>query len=194
MNKRKLDKAFSRVHRFVKSGPFYIGTCNQEVVTGYCLDAAPSCSYIWRFALPAYDNIEFLHLSLGGRIASYSKDEGVQEADLIELLNSDWCLLSGLQDSESLIRYIDREMFSGTYALWTRYLVHIWRKEFNAAETMHNNDGIAQKFAEMRAISGSFEELSKIIDTGSWQATIERLSEWSHKTASTFCKGMVNSN
>ncbi len=70
MNKKAAAKVLSSLPGFRKLGSFYIGTCNQEVISGYALDAPPGGVYISRFVLPAYDHIDFLHCKHAGKCVS----------------------------------------------------------------------------------------------------------------------------
>src|SRR4051812_44462414 len=95
---------------FKRIGSFYVGMCNSEVVSGYALDAPPSATSVWRFVLPAFDKIEFLHMSLGKRIAVYVSDDVSDisdEKNLDHLLKNDWEEFSDVRDARSLLIYVE---------------------------------------------------------------------------------------
>lgn len=189
MNKNDAAKALTRMTGFKKSGSFYIGTCNDSVIAGYGLDAPPGAIYIWRFALPSYDNIEFLHFGLGKRILTLPQgSSGVGEkVDFANFLLRDWSTFSEVNDCERLIGYINAEELAGAYALWARFLTHIRCKEFTAAGLLWDNANVAKKFAELKAISTQFAALSKARDRGGWERCSLLLDEWHRKTMAAFC-------
>lgn len=57
-------------------GNFLIAFHARDVISGFTLDPAPSSTYIWTFVIPTYDDLPYLHMSLGQRIASAEVDKG----------------------------------------------------------------------------------------------------------------------
>src|SRR5215471_3046251 len=96
MNKTDAAKMLANLPGFKKRGQFYIGTCNGSVISGYALDAPVGSVYIWRFVLPSYDDVEFLHLSLGRRIIASTAigHEDTNPIRVSETLRRDWSALS----------------------------------------------------------------------------------------------------
>jgi hypothetical protein len=187
MKKNAVAKALADMPGFIKRGSFYVGTCNDSVIAGYSLDAPPSAVYVWRFLIPAYDNVEFLHMSLGKRILTLpqSSEEGIVE--LSESVQRDWSDFSKVTDCGSLIKYLDVEQLASPYALWVRYLTHIQCKEFDAAERLNADASVAKKLSELQAISKSLAELSEVRSSGGWESCSALLDEWRRKTKAAFC-------
>ena len=186
MKKNAVDKTLKNVVGPKKSGSFYLGVCNDSVISGYCIDAPPSAIYICRFILPSYDNIEFLHLSLGKRLLTVPQTGSEESFDLSDFLRRDWSEFSRINDSESLLRYIDAEQLDGTYSLWARYLTLVRRNDFSAAEELLGA-GAAKSFSELRAISQNFAELSDAKNRSGWDGCSALLSRWLQKTKATYC-------
>ena len=188
MKKSAVARILANLASFKKNGSYYVGTCNENVITGYGLDAPPSAIYITRFALPCYDDIEFLHFGLGERILTLPMgDDAVSESELAEFLRRDWSLFSAVNDCKSLIEYIDLEGFVGTYALWVRYLTHIRCGEFEAASRFVEGTEVARKFSEAQTIPTLFAQLSEAKSRGGWEACQALLDEWQRKTKATYC-------
>lgn len=189
MNKKKISNILSGIMGFKKRGDFYIGNCNDSVISGYSLDVPPSAIYICRFALPAYDNVEFLHMALGKRIVALPKNGKASEKnlDLSDFLRRDWSLFSKVDSCESLIEYINAERLESTYALWVRYLTCIRRKEFEAAERLDAENDVTSKFLELRVISKHFANLSEARKQGGWEACSALIDDWSRKTTMALC-------
>jgi hypothetical protein len=188
MNKNVVSKTLAKMPGFKKSGSFYIGTCNDNVIAGYGLDAPPSAVYIWKFALPSYDDVEFLHFGLGKRILTLPQgNDTAGDIDLSDFLQRDWSAFFKVNDCESLIRYIDVEKLGGTYALWARYLTDIRCKDFDAAERLQGDAGVAKKFSELQAISKQFADLSEVRNRRGWEGCSALLDEWQRKTRAAYC-------
>ena len=114
MKKAAAERVLAKLPGFRKAGAFYIGICNPDVIAGYALDAPPGSVCVWRFVLPAFDRVEFLHLSLARRVAEYFADQEVAAApgaDLQSVLQDDWAQVSLIRDAASLATYLKK---SGT--------------------------------------------------------------------------------
>lgn len=187
MKKEAIARVLTDKLGFKKKGAFYIGTCNDWVIAGYGLDAAPSATYITKFAVPAYDNIEFMHFGLGKRILTLPSSGAAKEGvDLVDFLRRDWSDFSKIEDCESLIRFIDAEKLVGVYALWARYLTYIQCKNFDAAERLCDAS-VAMSFAQLQAISKHFAALSEAKSQGGWEGCLLLLDGWRQKTKAAYC-------
>jgi hypothetical protein len=184
MRKKNVAKILHNLPGFSRKGLFFLGTCNDEVIGGYCLDAQPNNIYIWKFVLPSYDNLDFLHLSLGKRILTFPHDEDKagEDAHIQDFLRRDWSELCRVNNSESLIGYMNSEGLDGTYAAWVRFLTHIHLREFSTAEQIYRGVGVAEKFSALRAISQSFKELSEAEKRGGWESCLVLLDVWVSNT------------
>lgn len=189
MNKKQIEIILSGAMGFKKRGNFYIGVCNDSVVSGYSLDVTPDAIYIWRFVLPSYDNVEFLHMTLGKRIITLPKRGEVsgEKVDLSSFLRRDWSSFSEVDSCEDLIKYIDVEGLESTYALWVKYLTHIRCKDFEAAERLNAENDATTKFLELQVISKHFADLSEARKRGGMETYSTLLDEWKRKTTTTFC-------
>jgi hypothetical protein len=188
MKKNAITKILLNTLGLKKKGAFFIGTCNDSVIAGYGLDEAPSATYIVRFALPSYDNVEFLHFGLGERMLTLpTGNDMVGDVNLSDFLQRDWSTFSKVNDCGSLIKYLDEEKVEGTYALWTRYLTHIRCGDFDAAERLYGDEGVAKKLSELQAISKSFAELIEVKSRSGWEDCLALLDEWRRKTKAAFC-------
>ena len=189
MKKDAIAKMLTSKLGLKKRGAFYLGTCNDSVIAGYGLDAAPSATYITRFAVPSYDDVEFLHFGLGKRVLTLPNNGDAARKNVypLDFLQRDWSDFSKVADCESLIKYIDFEKLEGTYALWARYLTHIQCGRFGAAERLHNDPSVAKKFSELRAISKHFADLSEAKSRGDWEGCFALLDRWRRKTKAAYC-------
>jgi len=187
MNKGAVANVLARVGALKRNGSFYIGTCNDAVIAGYALDAPPSAIYIWKFVLPTYDDIEFLHLSLGRRIMTLTQTDGTNPEELDGFIRRDWRQFSEVSNVENLVDYIETEGFEGTYADWVRYLTHIKQQEFDLAERLHGNAQATKRFSELQTISKQFHALLRAKELEGWEGCASLLDEWVKKTKATFC-------
>lgn len=62
---------------------FYIPPVD-HILCGFVFERAKYASYIWRFAFPLFDKVEFLHLGFGERLASIEKTSSQEEVSLRE--------------------------------------------------------------------------------------------------------------
>lgn len=185
MRKKAVAHVLAKMPGFKVRGAYYFGTCNEEVMAGYCIDAPPSCIRIWRFALPMYDEIDFLNLSLGKVVLDLDNDDS-KGPDLLDIMKHDWADFSHVTDAGSLRKYLDDKQILGTSALWTRYLIHIWCKDFDAAGRFHDDPVVVKKFLEFPRISTRFTDLSEIRNQSGWEGCLTRLEEWRQKTKITY--------
>ncbi|MFT4046602.1 MAG: hypothetical protein QM661_07875 [Solimonas sp.] len=188
MKKSAVDRKLARLPGFKKKDGFYFGTCNDDVMAGYCIDAPPSCIYICRFVIPTYDDIDFMHMSLGGRILNLPRNDSNNESiDIAGFLRQDWSEFSKLSDRKHLIAYLDREGFQGVYALWTRYITHIRNRDFKSAEQLENAEGVREKFLGMPAVAKNLASLSQAKAKDGWEGCYIQLGAWLNKTKETYC-------
>jgi hypothetical protein len=190
--RRTVDKLMKGIG-LRRTGHYYIGTFNQDVITGYCLDKPPLNAYVWRFALPAYDSIDFLHLALGERILHFTKGGNVPDetSDPAALLQRDWARFSQVQDCSSLIGYIDRLGFGGPYTPWTRLITHVRCREFDAAERISTDAEIMEDIASLRAIERGFAELTETRRQQGWEGCASLLDKWQQQTREKFLSGRI---
>lgn len=188
MNKKAVAKVLSSLPGFRTVGPYYIGTCNREVIAGYALDAPPGGVYISRFILPAYDRIEFLHMGLGKRIAQFSRNEAASDsADLDLLLKNDWQDFSNACDCRSLIAYLDREQVVGDYCQWTRYLTYASVGDLESAGRLELQWKYSPGAPRLQLIAQNMKEVLEVKNQSGWIGVQELLAKWSEHTVTKFC-------
>jgi hypothetical protein len=188
VNKKSVAKVLSSLPGFKNAGGFYFGICNREVISGYVLDAPPGGLYIWRFILPIYDRIDFLHMALGKRIAQFSPNETASSpTDVALLLKHDWEGFSNVRDCQSLLAYLDREQLEGDYSQWARYLTHIRCGELGAADRMENR-WQSSGFPRVQLVVQSMQMVLDAKGRSGWNGVQELLTEWSERTVEKFCQ------
>jgi hypothetical protein len=182
MKKSAIAKLLVRSMGFTKvEGSHYFGTCTADVLAGYALDSPPGGTYVTKFALPLYDDISFLHLSLGDRIARSESDDGEDGEKLLAVLLQDWKDFSKVRDCESLVSYIDTAGIAGTYAIWTRYLSCIWKKDFNSAEQLMRSGKFLETLWGIPDVFLNFCELDSLRTEVGWEACHVLLRAWQYK-------------
>ncbi len=189
MNERAVAKVLSSLPGFRKLGSFYIGTCNQEVISGYALDAPPGGVYISRFILPAYDRIDFLHLSLGERIAQFPRNKAASDStDLGLLLKKDWQDFSNARDCRSLMAYLDREQIVGDYCQWTRYLTYTRVGDLESASRLELQWQSSSGSPRLQLVAQNMKAVLEVKGRSGWPGVHELLTKWSEHTATKFCQ------
>jgi hypothetical protein len=188
VNKRAVASVLSRLPGFRTLAPYYIGSCNREVIAGYALDAPPGGLYISRFVLPAYDRISFLHLSLGKRIAQFPRSEDASSvADLYHQLISDWDGFSKTRDCKSLAAYLDREQVEGDYCQWARYLTYVKSGDFESALRLESRLSSSHS-QRAPLVAQNFQMALETKTQSGWGGLQELLAKWSELTVAKFCK------
>jgi len=188
VSKRAILKIFSSIRAFRSFGPFYIGICNEEVVSGYVLDAPPDGVSIWRFILPAYDRIEFLHMGLGKRIAEFfDADRAPVSSELELMLKNDWETFSKAQDARSLVHYLDSEKVDGDYCEWAKFLTCVRLGELEIASTYETQWRHSPHFPRVQLIEHNLKLVHEAKERTGWNGVQELLSDWSKQTVEKFC-------
>jgi hypothetical protein len=189
VNKKAAAKVLSSLPGFRKLGSFYIGTCNQEVISGYALDAPPGGVYISRFILPAYDRIDFLHMGLGKRIAQFLRHGAASDStDLDLLLKNDWQDFSSAYDCRSLMAYLDREKVVGDYCQWTRYLTYARVGDLESAGRLELQWQSSPGSSRVRLVAQNMQVVLEAKGRSGWNGVQELLAEWSERTVAKFCQ------
>ena len=189
MNKQAIAKVLSSLPGFRKLGSFYIGACNQEVISGYALDSPPGGVYVWRFILPAYDRIDFLHMSLGERIAQFPQNRAASDStDLDLLLKNDWQDFSNARDCRSLMAYLDRERVVGDYCQWTRYLTYAKVGDLESADRLELQWQSALGSLRLQLVAQNMKAVLEVKGRSGWSGVQELLTEWSEHTVKKFCQ------
>lgn len=189
MSKKAVARMLSALSGFRTLGSFYIGTCNQEVLSGYALDAPPGGIYIWRFILPAYDRLKFPHMSLGKRIAQFPLDKVSSESAGLELLlKNDWNEFSNVHDCQSLMTYLDREQVQGDYCEWTRYITYVRIGDLESARRVESQWQSSSGSPRIQLVAQNLELVLKVKERSGWSGVQGLLIEWSEQNISKFCE------
>jgi hypothetical protein len=171
--KRRIRSAAKRLG-FYNAGNFLIGRKTKDIVSGFAIDAAPGAVYVWTFILPRFDEISFLHMSLGERVidlsaSDYSVEDGLKNA---------WKALADVAGAERLIDYLDGHDIRGEYATWVRFICLIRLGRTEEAERMLEVIGSICVDSAPR----KFKELQDARKYGGWLAAQELLDDWSCRT------------
>jgi hypothetical protein len=169
---------------FRKIGSYYIGRCNSDIISGYCLEVTINVAYVWRFILPAYDKLESLHLALGDRFSRVqlkSADPEPRQAVTREML-SDWESLSRMMDRRALLADIDERGVSGIYPIWVRFLTQIRDRNYIDAESTLRGLDEARQFSKLPVIAENYKRLTEVRRLAGWEGCSEMLTRWSKET------------
>lgn len=171
--KRRIRSAAKRLG-FYNAGNFLIGKNTNDIVSGFAIDATPRVVYVWTFILPRFDDISFLHMSLGERVIDLSaSDYPIEDG-----LRNAWKALADIASAGQLISYLDGHNISGEYAIWTRFLCLIRLGKTDEAERM------LELVAPLSVDSApsKLKELQGVRQYGGWSAVQDMLGDWSCRT------------
>lgn len=111
-------------------GNFLIALHTADVVSGIAIDAPPSSIYLWTFVLPTYDDLSFLHMSFGHRVATcagsgrcFSEAYAVYSRKML-----------GVASAKDLVAYLDAESIQGDNGMWVRIISHVRAGDLPSAE------------------------------------------------------------
>lgn len=190
MKKESVARVIAKLPGFRKRGPFFVGTCNDNVIAGYSIDAPPSHTYVWRFVLPSYDRNEFLHMALGKRVVALPRvddQNGPDAASLSAILVEDWAHLKDVREAGDLLSYIEKEDLEGEYVGWTKYLTYIKQGRFEEAETLGEGLRSDPSFPRVALVANNLKSLSESMSKAGWDGAQHLLAEWGRETTATFC-------
>lgn len=173
MEKRRIKKAAKKLG-FYEKGDFLIRYRSRDVVSGLVIDRAPSSIYIWTFLLPAFDDIEFMHMSLGSRVSNIS----VADDQIDKCLDDAWDGISPIKDAEQLMMYLDAHGGCGEYGEWVRFICRIRLGKFDEAEQMLD----AVRGLKSASIPQKLSQIEEAHSRGGWRAVQDLMVEWSSRT------------
>lgn len=172
--KREAKKMGLRV-----KGNFLIAVHTKDVVSGIAIDAPPSSIYLWTFVLPTYDDLSFLHMSYGHRVATCAGSEHC----LSEAYDVYSRRVRGVDTAKDLVAYLDKENIQGDNGIWVRLISHIRSGDLLAAETT------LKKLSAMPMHKETERKLS-ILETsfsgGGLLAAQDILEDWERNSAKLF--------
>jgi len=157
-------------------GNFLIAFHTRDVISGFTLDPAPSSTYIWTFVVPTYDDLSFLHMSLGQRIASAEEDKdffcGVYKAHAEKL--------EAVKTAADLLIYVDGLDFTSDYSEWIKYISAIRLGDFVAADaTLERLLNLPKSDLVQRKLDAILSSLRNGGESGAQ----DLLESWSRQTA-----------
>ncbi|WP_141137972.1 hypothetical protein [Stenotrophomonas sp. CC120222-04] len=156
-------------------GNFLIAFHTRDVISGFTLDPAPSSTYIWTFVIPTYDDLPYLHMSLGQRIASAELDKaffcGMHEAYAKKL--------ETVRTAADLLLYVDSLDFTSDYSEWVKYISAIRLGDFVAADATLKT---LLKLPMSNAIQSRLDAIRSVLKNGGESGAQHLLETWSVQT------------
>jgi hypothetical protein len=170
LHRRRIQSTAKKIG-FGALGNFLIGARTRDIVSGVAIDATPSSTYMWTFLLPAFDDLEFLHMSLGRRMFSLDTEGQPLEQQLIQA----WASIAPITDAKGLLSYVVAEGMGGEYAEWVRFICLVRLGNFKRAESL------LPRVAQLQSadIPRKLEELDAARSIGGWSAVRAVLNDWS---------------
>lgn len=159
---------------FIPKGKFIFGRAGPDIISGLAIDSPPRTTYVWSFVLPRYDDIDFLHLSLGSRFVEIRCNEDY----VFETILHGWRAVSGVENACDLIKYIEEKQRAGDYALWAKFLSFVRIGKFDEAAYSW---AIIQTISVLSA-ARKIAEIAEALECGGWKAVQSLLSEWCGRT------------
>lgn len=157
-------------------GNFLIAFHTRDVISGFTLDPAPSSTYIWTFLVPTYDDLSFLHMSLGQRIASAEVDRdffcGMHQTHAKKL--------EAVKTAADLLIYVDGLDFTSEYSEWIKYISAIRLGDFVAA------DATLKRLLNLpmsNAVQRRLDAVLSVLKSGGGSGAQHLLESWSAQTA-----------
>ena len=175
-SREKQIKSAARKAGFHVAGNFIVVFRSEDVISGMVIDVAPSTTYLWIFILPMYDDLPFLHMTLGDRVAVCDGQN-----DCFSKAYEDYRQkLGDVKLASDVVAYLDENGIEGDYSRWVRYLSLIRTGDFTAAEEY------LVKFPELSTLRLSREKLDKIKlvqACNGWPGVQRLLDEWADGNA-----------
>ena len=144
-------------------GNFLIASYSEDVVSGLAIDAAPASTYLWTFVLPTYDNLPFLHMTLGERVATFGSGDDCF-GDAYETYRQS---LDGVTTADDLLKYLDLR----------KILVRLGNFA-EAEDALDRMDGLPVS----KGIRQSMEKVRNALRSAGWPNAQRLLGEWSDET------------
>ncbi len=174
--KRRQISACFRKQGFINLGKgTWLGFRNKDVVSGLSIDGPPWDTYISTFILPAFDRLEFVSLSLGGRVVHCSLDRDTRE-ECEQAVNSYIANLSNERSATDLIRYLDVRQVTGHYPIWVRYICYLSLLDFDTAIQYLDDSRRGQLH---HSLMERLEEISRFATARDTDGVVRVLESWS---------------
>lgn len=170
-------KTITNKFKLARRGNFFIDCYNDEIISGLALDAATTGHYLWTFVLPAFDDISFLHFTLGRRITDLPLRE-IESSEIQTALNA----IQEIRSSEELLSHVRGHDTFGEYGKWTEVLCSV-RIQLKTASTQL---AIPSHDFRLKSLAARMEQLNSV-STHEGRAGVSGLLEkWHNDTARRF--------
>ncbi|MGS7839864.1 hypothetical protein ACVMVB_20125 [Stenotrophomonas maltophilia] len=157
-------------------GNFLIASYTRDVISGFAIDPAPSAIYLWTFVLPTYDDLSFLHMSLGQRVAVAKGDERFFCGMHTEYVEN----LERVRAAADLLLYVDSLDFTSDYSEWVKYISAIRLGDFVAADATLKT---LLKLPMSNAIKSRLDAILSVLKNGGESGAQHLLETWSVQMA-----------
>lgn len=157
-------------------GNFLTALYTRDVISGFAIDPAPSAIYLWTFVLPTYDDLSFLHMSLGQRVAVAKGDERFFCGMHTEYVEN----LERVREAADLLLYVDSLDFTSDYSEWVKYISAIRLGDFVAADATLKT---LLKLPMSNAIKSRLDAILSVLKNGGESGAQHLLETWSVQTA-----------
>lgn len=164
-------KSAAKKANFLVVGDFIICFWNEHVVSGIAIDAAPAATHLWIFILPMYDDLSFLHMTLGERVVEC--DEGKKCFQLAYAIYEK--RIASIKTPAGIVDYMDRRGIEGNYSKFVRYLSYVRDGNYQAAENYY------REFPELstwRVCRDGMRRLKEVQSSEGWSGVQRKLDDW----------------
>lgn len=165
-------KRAARECGFSVSGDYLFARKTNDIVSGLVIDAPPSQIHISTFILPVFDNIDFIHMGLGGRVAHCGSDGDCFDKAYGAYVSTIGCILS----ASDLFEYIEKNKMQGGYSKWARLICKVRSGDIQYASRMIAEFDESELAGRNR---DNLRELRSVLEHGGWHAVESLLAEWS---------------
>ena len=168
-------KRIAKKAGFYPSGDFLIGLRNSEIISGLAIDSAPSSTYLWTFILPAFDDLSFLHMSLGKRVATCGPT-----ADCLDAASNEYATtIFNIRTAKELEEYIHVQVAESGYSRWARYLCYLKGGQYGMADELSS---IIEGTEQNRLLLERLEHIKSEIMKGGAAGVERTLLSWASHT------------
>lgn len=162
------------------SGDFIIANCGDDIISGIAMDYAPHHAYLWEFALPKFDSLPFLHMTIGRRLPVSLDSVNSIDIAIDSIKNK----IINIRNANELINYIDDNRMNSEYANWAKYLCFIRTSDFYNAECVGR---YFDSHPLSKSIHEKFQKLGRVRTDGGWEAVQRLLDDWAAQAEARYC-------
>ncbi|HEY0567811.1 MAG TPA: hypothetical protein VGD13_06730 [Xanthobacteraceae bacterium] len=177
MTKNKHLKALhNRLPMLGITGNFLFVLPVNQVMSGLAVEATPTHIYYWRYLIPLYDKIDFLHFGIAERIWSHSSSESL-DMHFSESGISEKCIIAPNGSLDEVISYCETVSSDNDYAQKALGLSHIMKGDWIRAEKELKKLRDTRKLSPGSMTMQGIEELVTLLTTVPGGAK-ELLHQW----------------